>query len=390
MITEWLRQQKILTPQEIAQAEEEFRSLPINQKEELWQALHEYFSKASLATDRRLWFSYFRWYVDLTWKLFPEMTEEVITSVAFPRQLIMAIVLGYEPVNELLNFLNNHPYNEETMPATYGKIRDGVLRSGAIVGVIKGREVTYAEIIRELTVITQSNDTLRLAEFTSRLKEVLFPKTDEELVARYFDDEQDEAVSECMSALSFFMGIDPSAIWAMVQTAFHPEYFDIQPPVTPAPVAVNTVPSPTPSARVKNEVSQPQPPRRPSVPNTVLSSPVVSPAQNFSAPVQPPPVVAPPLSRNSVPGGNSAPTQSRDASLPIVSTSERPTTPGRPSNKEVRNMVEALFPPQEGSEEERLPKILNLLETLSVRYGDDSIRDVYFFNSERGRFEWLA
>jgi hypothetical protein len=52
-------------------------------------------------------------------------------------------------------------------------------------------------------------------------------------------------------------------------------------------------------------------------------------------------------------------------------------------------MVEALFPVGVGSEEERLPKILSLLETLALRYGDETIRDLYFFNPDHNSFEWL-
>lgn len=375
MIIEWLRQQKILTPPEIAKAEEEFRSLGISQKEELQQVLHEYFVKAPLSADRRFWFSYFRWYVDLTWRLFSDMSEEVVTSVAFARQLIMAIVLGYDPVDELMTFLNNRPFDEESMSTVYGKIRDGVLKSGAIIGIVKGREVTYAEIVRELTVITQANDMLRLAEFTSRLKEVLFPRSEETMVKTYLVEDQDATVSTCMNALSFFIGVEPSSIWSLVRTAFHPEYFAIEPAQRPAAVPASAAPRPI--ARPASNVNLSS--NTTSAPVTAVPSAGVQSAKPSRVESERPQasshVNTPAASRNGAP-------------LPSPAE-QRPGTPGRPSNKEIRSMVEALFPPNEQSEDERLPKILNLLETLSIRYGDESIRDVYFFNSDRGRFEWL-
>lgn len=381
MIVEWLRQQKILTPQEIAEAEDEFRSLSVGQKEEVWQALNDYFIKSPLAADRRFWFSYFRWYAELTWKMLSSVSQEVVASVAFPRQLIMAIVLGFEPVDQLFNYLNERPFEEEEMVGYYAKIREGVLKSGAVIGIVKGREVTYSEIIRELTVITQNNDMLRLAEFTSRLKEVLFPPLDSEMAARYLTDDQDRAVQICMTTLSFFIGVDPSGIWSLVQTALHPEYFAIEPAGRTAPVQLQQ-----PVAREQLDgqtLNAPQENRsavrtaRPASSGAPLQAPepvAATPVVPTQAATQPPVIPAAPKA---------------DASLPSAGA-QRPGTPGRPSNKEIRGMVEALFPPNEQSEDERLPKILNLLETLAIRYGDESIRDVYFFNSERGRFEWLS
>lgn len=367
IIVDSLQQLKILSGQELIDAQEEYRSLDRKGSEELWAMLHDYFIKAPIAADRKFWYSYFRWYTHLTWAGLLNRTEEVVSSIAFPRQLVMAILLEFDPVGQLIEYLNSKPFDEESTVSFYTKLRDGVLKSGAVVGVAKGREVSGADLVRELMVINQNKDTLRLAEFAARLREVLLPKTDDEFL-KFIPSSRDDAAALYLSTISFFIGVTPETIWAMVKTAFHPELFDGQ--LTASPEETKSVSS------IKS----------------VNQSVGAGPQQNMSG-------VAPQTAVKTA-GTEAATTPSstprdilssvgKDQQAVPASVSEKKIIVNRPGNKEIRGMVEALFPMQEGTEDERLPKILSLLETLSVRYGDDTIRDLYYFNSERSRFEWL-
>jgi hypothetical protein len=239
----------------------------------------------------------------------------------------------------------------------YRALRDGVLKSGAIVGVAKGREVTGAELVKELTAINQSRDTLRLAEFTTRLKEVLFPKNDE-LALTYFAAIPDEATTTYLDILSFFIGVEGGGIWEMVQSAFHPELADA-------------------IFRADREVLQSKTSvrSRPTSSETVVPAVPVTNSRISTTPLRSPAATVSPVSEMVVPPN---------------AVVEDQAVVKRPSNAEIKAMVEALIPPHEASEEMRLPKILNLLETLAVRYGDDTIRELYFFNAEQGTFEWVV
>ena len=371
IILDSFQQQKILSGQDLLNAQEEYRSLDRRGNEELWSALHEYFIKAPVSADRKFWYSYFRWYTHLTWANLLSCSEEIVSSIAFPRQIVMAVLLQFDPIAELVEYLNAKPFDEESMVVFYTKLRDGVLKSGAVVGVAKGREVTGADLVRELTVINQNKDTLRLAEFAARLQEVLLPKADDEFL-KFIPSSRDDAAASYLSAISFFIGVTPEAIWAMVKTAFHPELFDGQ-------LAASAEIQPASDAKFasQNVASAPQTPAP--LPKMSSVEPVAMPKSTETQNATRPPSTMRDVV-NSV--GN--------VQQPVAANSpEKKIVVNRPGNKEIRGMVEALFPPQEGSDDERLPKILSLLETLSVRYGDETISDLYYFNSERSRFEWL-
>ncbi len=357
VLSDALQNQKNFLPPELVEAEKIYQNLTLSEREAWWKELHTFFLKAPLSADRKFWYSYFRWYTDLTWKNLFSQDNDIVSSVVFPRQLVMAILLGFDPLHELLVFLNSNAFDRTTMPDFYRTVRDGVLKTGAIVGIAKGREVTGAELVKELTAINQSRDTLRLAEFSTRLKEVLFPKNDE-LATIYLAAVPDEATTTYLDILSFFIGVEGGGIWEMVQSAFHPELTDA-------------------IIRADMEALQPKAVirARSSSPDSIVQPPVVSSAVSSNT------------LRRSLETTASSATEMATPSTVVV---DQAAVVKRPTNAEIKAMVEALIPPNEGSEEVRLPKILNVLETLAVRYGDENIRELYFFNTEQGVFEWMV
>jgi hypothetical protein len=366
MILDWIRQQKLLSVEELRQGQEEYLGLDVSQKEELWQELHDYFIKAPLSMDRRLWLSYFRWYVELTWSSLYSKSEEIVSSVVFPRQLLMAVLIGYDPIAELFQYLNLHPFDQESMPGFYAKLRDGVLKSGALMGIARGREVTCAEMVRELTVLKQTKDTLRLAEFISRLKDVLYPKSEPEL-PRYLTQDPDKAVGALLTTLNFFMDVEPEGIWDMTRLAYHPEDFAFE---EDAALATSSTSSSANAATPKSS-----------------SPPSPKPSLASSAPKPVPPLAAyypPEKSLDSTRAPLALPKAEARAEVEETSGVTEEKTP---SFAEIRTMVEAVFPPSTDNEK-YLSNILEMLSTLATRYNDESIRDLYYFNAETGKFEW--
>jgi hypothetical protein len=62
--------------------------------------------------------------------------------------------------------------------------------------------------------------------------------------------------------------------------------------------------------------------------------------------------------------------------------------PERPSNSEIKKMVEQMFPVNKAKQDSDYDKIVTMLNTLSDRYQDQSIQDLYFFNEKEGSFQW--
>jgi hypothetical protein len=231
------------------------------------------------------------------------------------------------------------------------------------MGVARGRELTCAELVRELTVLRQNKDSLRLAEFNVRLKDLLYPKTEPDL-PRYLTQDPDAAVGAFMTTIGFFIDVAPDEVWDITRLTYHPEDYQY----------VEGYPGDA-------EVQEAKPASPSAVP---AASPITRPA-SFALPNAAPSPVLPPVP------ATPPPLPPRTPARPAVSSPRETSvsTPRRPSNAEIRSMVEAVFPPT-GNAEEQLPQILEMLGTLADRYGDEAIRDLYFFNVQHGKFEWLG
>ncbi len=347
MILESLQQQKKLTPEELSKAEEEYRDLDPKGEAELWDGLHYYFLRASVTADRVWWLSYFRWYTELTWRFLPQRSDEVVSAVAYARQLVMAVLLDFDPVTELIMYINEKPWDEEGVARFYTRVRDGVMKSSAIVGVSKGREITLADLFRELSLIKQANDTLRMAEFITRLRDVLFPKTDT-LLDEYVPMEAERGANVLTDVMLFFLEVVPESFYAVMQTSLHPEYYE-----TGAAEGESASPAEEAEADLSSEPAE----------ESIEGAESVAPAQSEEAGID------------------------ESAATPNVSE-ETPRAPSRPTNTELRAMVEALIP-ADLPPEEQAPRIVEMLSDLADRYHDETIRDVYYFDETTGRFEWL-
>lgn len=331
-----LKPNNFLSPVELKKMDEEFLNFDISTKEQVWSEMNEYFSQSPLREDRKFWYSYWRWFTDLSWKFFLNREPEFIAEMAVKRQVPMAILLDFDIWRELLKYFALQTVGEDDAQSLYSKIKFAFLESEAILGVWKDKEVTVAEIVKEFFSIRQrGSDALELAEFNSKLKEIFFPK-DDPLFQEYIFVNPDEAIDRFTQLSLFFFLMEPKDIWYAVDVFMHPEIGGIAEemakPITPQPAPAVIGVSPL-------AVSQPKrlEPKKEKVPVAKIS------------------------------------VAEEDKKLTL---------------QQVKSQIESQFKKDAEGNFEDIAGVYAKLEELAEKYNDPKIAEMLYFDEKSGKFEW--
>jgi hypothetical protein len=183
------------TAVEIAKAEENLRALSDPQELQLcWQELHDYFWNQSPAVDQKYFFSLFRWYTELTWKMLANLPHDIVVDVVCARQIPAAFLLDFDVHKILLDYLSLRTLDEADMMSLYSDMQTSFLASPAVLGVNSGKSITVAEAVEMIKLMQRpSATTIEVAETFGAIQTALFSKTND-LFETYFYAAPDTAV----------------------------------------------------------------------------------------------------------------------------------------------------------------------------------------------------
>lgn len=316
-----------LTPAEIASFQKEFLALSKDptKMEFAWKEMDSFFRTASIRDDVQYWNTFFGWYTSLSWKMLNAFQNEFILGVVAPRQIVKAILLGYDVFSDLTWYLMSRTKDAQDMMSFYSKLKQNIFTSPAIVGQFQGKDVTMAEIIKEIDDLNKSgNDSLKSAEFLTKLKKILYKQEDED--NGYIMASADEVVDRFFNLIHFFMGVEPKRVYYVIDAMFHPEKYE-NAPVAPE----NTEDVLDALEKETTEVS----------------------------PVEPEPIE------------------------PV----EPQETDGI-TYEEIKNMIDGQFPKDETGQYLNIEGVFEMLEQLSEEYNDESIKELLYFDENSGGFIW--
>lgn len=341
-----LNKQTELTPAEIEVREKLF-SLQIYGTANAGEArekLKDFFftePKETIEKSKRFWYSYWRWYSMLNWSGFLGLSEaDMLFCLAY--QVPMAVVLDYNPADELRRYLAlNYPFKEDLV-AFYVKAQAAFLASEGYVGMWQGKEVYLFEIVKELTDTGFEEDSLRQAEFENKLSQVLFPSN--ESVEKYFFASNDVAVKKFISLVIFLQSVDEDEIELAVDSFMHPEQYTDK---VLAEISSGSAPLP--------RTSIPSTPTKPSAPAVAKPS---TPTFPIAKPTSPLPSPA------------------------------KPATPVKPTLDQIKSQIESQFKKDAEGNFEDVENILAMLGTLSEKYNEPKIAEMLYFDEKENKFKW--
>src|SRR3989344_119364 len=251
-----------LTDDQIARKDGEFQQILSNPSEadKVYEELRDFFVTSTEAEVKKYWYSYWRWYVWLTWDRLNTVSKDELISIIFSQQIPMALLLDFDVRESLLWYFVANNFFEDDLESFYLKIKKAFLESKAVVGVWQGKNVTVAGLIKEADSVYSSGDSLVEANFENKLRQLIFPA--DEMTKKYFMANPEQVKERFLHLVAFFETFTEEKIWFVVDAFLNPEKYQNvapgeAPSATPAP-AVPTPPKPTPP--------KPTPAPRPSAP----------------------------------------------------------------------------------------------------------------------------
>ncbi len=331
-----------LKPGDIEAKEKEFRSLLDLGKEEekMWADLHGAF-KDDANNDQAYWYTYFRWYTELTWRRLEGLNDEEFFEIVVARQIPMAILTDHDVWNSLLWTLSTRWYATGDMADAYQRIRDTFSSSKGVLGQENGKSITLADLFADIRRLNDTgNDSFQMVALRSRIKNLFYPAS--QPLVKYLNPDQDTAVRQFIDLNHFFLGTEVDDITAVVDIFLHPENYT-------AGTAAGLGSVPTPPASITAPVQASTTPPAP-------------------APVRPrvvrPPKVAP------------------------SSPAEKPLEKKKMSYPDIRAMVDSRFEKDEKGQYKNIAGVAALLEQLAKDQNDPAIEDLYYFDERTGKFRW--
>ncbi len=424
-----------LSPVELERKEEEFWHFDIPAKEEVWSAMNTYFSQASPREDRNFWFSYWRWFTDVSWKFFLNRERQFVIEIAMGRQVPPAILLDFDIWIELIKYLAMRTVDDTDMQSLYSKMKSAFLESEAIMGMWQGKEVMVKEAVEEVRFINRpGNTSLEAAEFTSKIKNILYPKGDPQ-VEKYFFADPDVAVDRFIGLINFFLGIKPENIQYIVDAYIHPDRGAtsegagagvtattspapqpavpaVKPQLTPVPPVAETKKEPVveksaaPAVKLlsvpTSKISLPAPaaapkPATPALPPTPkpssLPAPVASSKEILSVPKKELPKPKPDLSAEDRFRRPEVEEKKNIVEARGIAASVAPLHPrndnSKPSPQQIKTQVEMRFKREEDGQFENVEDVLILLDNLAKQHNDPKIAEMLYFDEAEGKFKWI-
>jgi hypothetical protein len=216
--------QKKLSPEEIKVKDFEFQNIIIDIKSSdlLLKDFKAYFSVSSPNQREVFKFTYWRWYVELTWRNFNGLVKEDLATV-FSQQVPMAILNSYNVLDTLIWYLSFRAIDQQEMEILYSRVKKEFFESAEILGKWKGKDVVVKDLVSELVLLEKRNpSSMEEAEFVSKLKQIMFPKDS----MPYILVNPDKGVDVFLETVEFFEKVDKEKIWVMVDMFLYPEKYE--------------------------------------------------------------------------------------------------------------------------------------------------------------------
>lgn len=313
--------------------------------------------------------TYWRLYVYGTWK-YLGTTGEAVVQKAIEQQTPEAIRLGFDVFDRLMWYMQTRMTLPEEIERFFSKAKDSFTKSEWVIGQLGGQDVTIRNVIDEIALLdSRRGETLLLAQFYERMQKLFFPKgLNEDIYQKqYTFVEIDEAVMKFVELVRFFVNTPAEEMPDLVFVYTNPSTFV---PDSPGGDTVTTK-----VTGVRNST----PVEKPKMPIETRSSSVAM--QTNAKPRENAPVIT--KQTAPVPPKLEAPKKiEQTIAVP------KPPAPAKPSYAEIKKKIEAVFPKNAQGEYVDLDSVLTALQSAAMKYNDQKIAELMYFDEADNKFKW--
>lgn len=213
-----------LTNDQLEKKEQEFLSSTkhFDDRMVIFKELEKFFENKNAEEKFQNYLGYWRWYVDLTWRLSDRLTDKQF-FLAIKEMIPMGLLLNYDIWEKTLHYLNEHAFEQATMAILYSDMQEAFVESEMIVGTWQGKKVVQKEIIDELKTLDRAEtSTMQIAEFFAKVKNTIFPKNNQ-FFEQFLPVDPDAVVNNFITLTKNFLTINVSEIFSFVSASLTPQ-----------------------------------------------------------------------------------------------------------------------------------------------------------------------
>ncbi len=330
--------------------------------DDAWQELNSFFVQHPDLKDKYR-YSYWRWFVILSCQKALSSSDATFLRL-IEEQIPVAILVNIDILEVMMRYLAQNYYSREDIGGYFIKLQSAFLKSKAVVGVWQGKNVAMDELVKEIDLVYRSGDSLKRADFESRLQQIMFS---DEMAKKYFTADPERAKEEFLDLVSFFETFTQENIWYVVDAFLNPGKYQNVVPGEAAPAAIAT-----PRPAIVNPAPQPQAvlPKKEAKPRTEPSNGSGTGETKMetiaSGGIVPISKIADPVRYG---------TTSADANRP-------PRNDIKPSPAQIKSQIEKEFSAEDAE------GIMGKLNELAEKNNDSKIAEMYYFDESSGKFKW--
>ncbi|MBP9732198.1 MAG: hypothetical protein KBD29_01930 [Candidatus Magasanikbacteria bacterium] len=220
-----------LIQNDFSKTEEQLRKLVIDPVGEdvLRRVFVQIFSDTSLQEIREKWWTIYRLYSEINWIKMRGLPSDFVVDTCFGKQLVMACILNFEPIDETLWYLGLRFHDKTDAIVEYTRIRKAVFESETVVGVFKNEPQLVKNLVQEIVRLNQmKNPSLEVAEFKAKLETIFFSEMPDPAYIDRLGIDKREAVATFFSFIHFLIGVKPEYIYGLVEEALNADKLTIE------------------------------------------------------------------------------------------------------------------------------------------------------------------
>ena len=195
-------------------------------KDTLWRLLDSNFRTLDDEKIFQYWWKEYRLYTELSWDRLRILHSDFVSQVVFTKQLVIACILGFDPINELLWYLGLRFSDRSDSASEYTKIRGGVFNSQIKVGVYKNQPYTVAQLVDEIKRLNiQGNPSLEVAELKAKIQDIFFSEMPDPSYTDRLLIDKNIVVDNFFAFIHFLIGVEPDKVFSLAEIVMNGDQY---------------------------------------------------------------------------------------------------------------------------------------------------------------------
>lgn len=192
-------------------------------REKLWGMLYP--QMKALSFDELFFYrtSYTKWFSQLAWRLFRQLSHEEMFDI-LKKVSGIGFIQGEDVWMHMIDYLNIRSIDEENMQIMYERMKNAFMTSREILykDEKNGADYRILDFVRDMNTVDSRSDSLMGAELFTKINKNIKKRKEEE----GYITELEDIIAYMKSMVNFFVGVEKENIYTMIESIFYPQKYE--------------------------------------------------------------------------------------------------------------------------------------------------------------------